>query len=359
MAEPGRALVADAGVLESEVVLVSDARGSRWVYLDVGLFSGLVEAYDESVKYRLEVRRDGSPRPVRPGGPGRPDLRQPGHPVPAASLPAAAGPAAGDRCRFLSAGAYTASYSSVGSTGSRRSARNTGDARSVGGGPTFRSALRGARLPAAAGRSRRRHHRPAGADPRRRHRGAGPDVVGWLGVGHRRARFRAVRDLLRLRRAARRPLVPQRGADLVVRHPGRLCARCSRPGLLLQWSVPLLVLLAAAAAVLATPSYPALAAATVQCVPDGPLPAANALVTGVENATWIAGPGVLGLILLAGQGPASAPSSPPGCFSPPAVLAARVQLPRPPATGRSGAWSRTGGPGWRWWRTDRLGCAGR
>ena len=81
------------------------------------------------------------------------------------------------------------------------------------------------------------------------------------------------------------------------------CAALLATGLWLGWPPPLLVLLAAAAAVLATPSYPALAAGTPECVPDEQLPAANALVTGVENVTWMAGPGVLGLILLSGQGP--------------------------------------------------------
>ena len=65
MAEPGRSLVADAGVLETEVVLVSQRDGVRWVYLDVGLFGGLVEAYGESIRYRIEVHRDGRPWPVR------------------------------------------------------------------------------------------------------------------------------------------------------------------------------------------------------------------------------------------------------------------------------------------------------
>ena len=114
------------------------------------------------------------------------------------------------------------------------------------------------------------------------------------------------------------------------------CAGVLAAGLLLQWSVPLLVLLAAVTAVLATPSYPALAAATVQCVPDGPLPAANALVTGVENATWIAGPGVFGVILLAGQGPAAGTVVAVGLFLAAGALAGRVQLPAPvrdPATG--------------------------
>jgi ornithine decarboxylase len=119
MAEPGRALVADAGVLESEVVLVSTRAGSRWVYLDVGLFSGLVEAYDESVKYRLEVLRDGraltgAAGPAVLAGPtcDSLDVLYQRHRY---ILPLDLRP--GDRIRFLSAGAYTASYSSVGFNG--------------------------------------------------------------------------------------------------------------------------------------------------------------------------------------------------------------------------------------------------
>jgi ornithine decarboxylase len=119
MAEPGRALVADAGVLESEVVLVSTRAGSRWVYLDVGLFSGLVEAYDESVKYRLEVRRDGGALtgdvgPAILAGPTCDSLdilyQRYRYQLPLDLRP-------GDRVRFLAAGAYTTSYSSVGFNG--------------------------------------------------------------------------------------------------------------------------------------------------------------------------------------------------------------------------------------------------
>jgi len=119
MAEPGRALVADAGALESEVVLVSTRAGSRWVYLDVGLFSGLVEAYAESVKYRLEVRRNGKELhgvlgPAILAGPtcDSLDILYQRHRY---QLPMDLRP--GDRVRFLSAGAYTASYSSVGFNG--------------------------------------------------------------------------------------------------------------------------------------------------------------------------------------------------------------------------------------------------
>ncbi len=107
------------------------------------------------------------------------------------------------------------------------------------------------------------------------------------------------------------------------------CATVLAAGLPLHWPVPLLVALAAVAAVLATPSYPALAAATVQCVPDEQLPPANALVTGVENATWMAGPGVLGVLLLFGAGPAAGTALAAVLFVLAATVSARVRLPRP------------------------------
>ncbi|HEX7777413.1 MAG TPA: type III PLP-dependent enzyme, partial [Parvibaculum sp.] len=60
--EPGRGIVGDAGVIQAEVVLVSQKGGSdgrRWVYLDVGKFHGLAETMDEAIKYRLMTSRDG------------------------------------------------------------------------------------------------------------------------------------------------------------------------------------------------------------------------------------------------------------------------------------------------------------
>jgi ornithine decarboxylase len=44
--EPGRGMVGNAGVIQAEVVLVSNKGGDdarRWVYLDVGKFHGLAE----------------------------------------------------------------------------------------------------------------------------------------------------------------------------------------------------------------------------------------------------------------------------------------------------------------------------
>lgn len=58
MTEPGRGLVADAGIIVSEVVLVSKKHPSnieRWVYLDIGKFSGLSETIDEAIKYQFII----------------------------------------------------------------------------------------------------------------------------------------------------------------------------------------------------------------------------------------------------------------------------------------------------------------
>ena len=119
MAEPGRALVADAGVLETEVVLVAERDGVRWVYLDIGLFGGLAEAYGESIRYRLEAIRDGSPLAGEVGetvlaGPTCDSIdvlfRKNRYRLPLDLRP-------GDRLRFQSAGAYTTTYSSVGFNG--------------------------------------------------------------------------------------------------------------------------------------------------------------------------------------------------------------------------------------------------
>ena len=107
------------------------------------------------------------------------------------------------------------------------------------------------------------------------------------------------------------------------------CAAVLAVGLPLAWPVPVLVLATAVAAVLATPSYPALAAATPECVADEELPAANALVTGVENAGWIAGPGLLGLVMLAGFGPAAATGLAGAMFLFASWWAWQVRLPRP------------------------------
>jgi ornithine decarboxylase len=55
-------MVGDAGIIETEVVLVSkksDEDEVRWVYLDIGKFGGLAETMDESIRYPIRTVHDG------------------------------------------------------------------------------------------------------------------------------------------------------------------------------------------------------------------------------------------------------------------------------------------------------------
>ncbi len=117
MLEPGRGLVADAGVIVTQVILKSrrEPAGRSWVYLDAGKFGGLAETMDECIQYRIRsVAAAGPEEAVVLAGPTcdsadilyeRTEYRLP------ASLEE------GDRLNILSAGAYTASYASIGFNG--------------------------------------------------------------------------------------------------------------------------------------------------------------------------------------------------------------------------------------------------
>jgi ornithine decarboxylase len=118
MAEPGRGLVAEAGAIAAEVMLVSRKSEDdlhRWVYLDIGKFSGLAETIDEAIRYQFATPHDGGPAgPCVLAGPScdSADVLYERRPV---TLPLAL--AAGDRIVIRNCGAYTSSYSSVGFNG--------------------------------------------------------------------------------------------------------------------------------------------------------------------------------------------------------------------------------------------------
>jgi ornithine decarboxylase len=116
--EPGRSLVGDAGIIQSEVVLIAEKGGGddrRWVYLDVGKFNGLAETMDESIKYRIVTPgRRGSAGPVVLAGPTC-DSADILYEKTEYRLPLAL--RVGDKIEILSTGAYTASYASVGFNG--------------------------------------------------------------------------------------------------------------------------------------------------------------------------------------------------------------------------------------------------
>ncbi len=111
--EPGRQMVGDAGIIQTEVVLISrkgrnDPR--RWVYLDIGKFGGLAETMDEAIQYPISTPRKGKLERVILAGPTcdsadvlyeKADYRMP------IDLQV------GDRLEIRSTGAYTTTYASV------------------------------------------------------------------------------------------------------------------------------------------------------------------------------------------------------------------------------------------------------
>jgi ornithine decarboxylase len=118
MAEPGRGMVAEAGMIAAEVLLVSrksDADMFRWVYLDIGKFSGLAETMDEAIRYQFVTDRDHEDTgPCILAGPScdSADVLYEKRPV---ALPL--GLRSGDRILIRSCGAYTTTYASIGFNG--------------------------------------------------------------------------------------------------------------------------------------------------------------------------------------------------------------------------------------------------
>jgi len=68
MAEPGRYLVSDCAWLVSRVIGTALRRGTRWIYLDTGVFHGLMEAL-EGFEYEIRSERSGAAIPCTVAGP--------------------------------------------------------------------------------------------------------------------------------------------------------------------------------------------------------------------------------------------------------------------------------------------------
>ncbi|PRD42785.1 ornithine decarboxylase [Phyllobacterium phragmitis] len=112
--EPGRGMVGNAGVIKTEVVLVSkkaDNDNVRWVYLDIGKFGGLAETMDEAIRYQIVTPRDGDrTEPCILAGPtcDSADVMYEKTPYP---LPVSL--TIGDELLIEGTGAYTTTYASV------------------------------------------------------------------------------------------------------------------------------------------------------------------------------------------------------------------------------------------------------
>jgi ornithine decarboxylase len=111
--EPGRSLVADAGIIVSEVVNVSRKSKNnlyQWVFLDIGKFGGLIETIDESIKFPIYFPKEGLAEEVILAGPTCDSMdilyEHYRYHMPEGIVP-------GDRVYIFTTGAYTQSYSSV------------------------------------------------------------------------------------------------------------------------------------------------------------------------------------------------------------------------------------------------------
>ncbi len=116
--EPGRFVVAEAGVVSSEVVLVSRRDREdplRWVYLDIGRFGGLAETEGEAIRYAITTPHDGGETgPVAIAGPtcdGADILYE------RASYRLPLALRDGDRVQLHATGAYVSTYASQGFNG--------------------------------------------------------------------------------------------------------------------------------------------------------------------------------------------------------------------------------------------------
>ena len=112
--EPGRGMVGNAGMIEAEVVLVSNKSEHdhvRWVYLDIGKFGGLAETMGESIRYPIKTPHDGDEvGPCVLAGPtcDSADVLYEKRPY---DLPISL--EIGDKVLIEGAGAYTATYAAV------------------------------------------------------------------------------------------------------------------------------------------------------------------------------------------------------------------------------------------------------
>ncbi len=112
--EPGRSLVADAGIIVSEISLVAKKNASdiSWVYVDLGKFTGLAETIDESIKYPIFMERE-SKKPLEEVILAGPTCDSMDTLYQNFKYKFPSDIKDGDRMYILTAGAYTYSYCSV------------------------------------------------------------------------------------------------------------------------------------------------------------------------------------------------------------------------------------------------------
>jgi ornithine decarboxylase len=105
IAEPGRALVGEAGILVTTVIGQATRAGQDWLYLDAGVFNGLMEVMG-GIKYQFIKANSGAVKCWVLAGPSCDSMDII---VERVELPE---PEIGDRLYIIPAGAYTTAYAS-------------------------------------------------------------------------------------------------------------------------------------------------------------------------------------------------------------------------------------------------------
>jgi len=105
IAEPGRALVGEAGILVTTVIGKATRAGQNWLYLDVGVFNGLMEVMG-GIKYEFIKSNSGAVKNWVLAGPSCDSMDIITKRV---ELPE---PEIGDKIYIIPAGAYTTAYAS-------------------------------------------------------------------------------------------------------------------------------------------------------------------------------------------------------------------------------------------------------
>lgn len=102
---PGRGFVGEAGVLAATVMAKATRDGEQWLYLDVGVFNGLMETVG-GIKYRIVSSKTGPTQEWVLSGPTCDSFDVISQEVQLPDLDV------GERVYFASAGAYTVAYAS-------------------------------------------------------------------------------------------------------------------------------------------------------------------------------------------------------------------------------------------------------
>jgi ornithine decarboxylase len=104
--EPGRAIVGDAGIFVSTVIGKAERGDENWLYIDLGVFSGLMESVG-GIKYTYIVESNNAVKKWTVAGPTCDSFDVMDRAV---ELPE---PEVGGRLIIIAGGAYTTSYASV------------------------------------------------------------------------------------------------------------------------------------------------------------------------------------------------------------------------------------------------------